>query len=330
MKTISTGTTIKTAPAVLAALLLTACGGGGGDDDDDGDKGFPAPPASAFALVSKADALREIGNFIAVHEAFFDDEAASKAGGAAAPKALQNCTPSGTIDVASGTRNRTFEFYPAAASAVSYSSEDHHDCREDDDDGSYNVSNGYVESGLTSIESVPYYGYLAYGRNGVPFSVDERDTGAPASHTDLVDFLGTLESQYTSTQIETSYRIRLRFREKDSEVDKVGTVIHGDDDAPMVWTATAAGQTLDGVYRYATTACPGGLGAVSTLEPITFSELITDDDTDYPVGGKLQIDSGSASAVVTFNSNGTATLSINGGADQPLTLEEIAAAREAC
>ena len=131
MKTNSMRTTIKTTPVVVTALLLTACGGGG---DGDGDRPFPTPPASSFSLFSKADVLREVGNFIAVHEVFFADEAVSKAGGDASPKALQNCTPSGTVDVGSGSRNRKFEFYSAAPSAVSYSSEEHHDCREDDDD----------------------------------------------------------------------------------------------------------------------------------------------------------------------------------------------------
>lgn len=331
---------IRMAVFSSVTLLLAACGDNNGNDDDDPGDGVPPIPNSAFALSSKSDVQREIGNFIDVYSIFFGEDLDATSMTAAAAKSARvdmshvvpkaavttECELDGTLTEDSGTKPRTFTYFEASPS-VEFATSVYNGCQEDDgdEDGTYTEANGFQESGGGAGVST-FYSYNVLGQGETAYTELERSPDDKDEY-EFESILALFETATTASTVETRHVFTLAFEERDEEEadgHTAGQVTQGTTDVPFVTIVSASGVSVEGPYGYATTECAGGRGSIDTNTPVVF------DEDGLPIGGAVTVTSGTASATVTFVGDGSATYQLGNGATGTLTRAELEAAVDGC
>lgn len=324
--------------ATLAALFLAACGH---DNTDNNDCCFsPIPPNyGPVSLLSLSDAERELGN-IATTLSLVDISSGTPSGFAAAaapvvrtlgprhaavrafsgsgaakadasPRAaVSTCASGGSDQVSSGSKTRTFNFFNFSGT-VNYTVDNYNGCANTDSSGTKTTYDGVIETGL---DSSSVYSYAVLGQpsisNTVTIFTDGKDANGTPLHTEE-DKLGILEQQNNGSILDNrSNLFDTLFASQPNQPDYDGSFqIGSNSNGSGVYEVMSGSTSLNvaGQYAYASTACFGG--AVTVTTPTTITLGTSTAGSGLPVGGALDINSGSNSVTFTFNSDGSATLS---------------------
>jgi hypothetical protein len=303
----------------IVVVGLTACGGGG-DEERPG-----------LTLVSKQDVLRELGVLDASTDFVASSIMYTAKRGPAYPgmplalkrtltaKDMQPCNVSGSSEDSNGSRTRQFQLIDTAPREVQYFRTQSDDCSESYASGSsrYDVfETGLTEDGQNADGSASY---TEVGQSGPRYSMTfERFDGG----------VMTLRAEYSSRSLRETRRsgtYYVTFSITDSQYSNLedgvttdGEIIQGTAQYPFrTGKNESTGEfSVDGEYRYRTSLCSGGSVNVLTLLPLT---AVFDGNGNLMTGGRLRLDIGSSSALVTFNGDGSATYQLDGGSVGTLT-----------
>ncbi|TJY59825.1 hypothetical protein E4T66_11610 [Sinimarinibacterium sp. CAU 1509] len=305
----------------IVAAGLTACSGGGSGD--------------GLSLTSKSDVLRELGvldgatDFVA---STTDVQHAKR--GVARPVAIaqfkrvsakdaQACADGGSIDESSGTRARRFQYIDTLQRDVNYERRLANACRQSDTSSGVTTStygDGLVETGETADGSVSY---AEAGQGGPKYEVviEQAQGGVVISRTKF-SLKGAVETHTTGAVEESFSAIGSESENLENGVTSSGMFAFGSSSEAFRTVQNFATRelSLDGTYRYRTTACNGGAVEITTLMPMTGNY---DDAGYYMTGGSLRLDAGSGGASVTFNNDGSASYQLGDGSVGTLTRAEI-------
>ncbi|WP_162932675.1 hypothetical protein [Solimonas sp. K1W22B-7] len=338
---------VSWALAGASLFALAACGGGGSDGDGGREE---------FSLSSKSGALRELalaglvlGEVPDAAPAAAAALAAKKVGGGSGwgkvplreapgnrPKVA--CPVGGSYTVDSSTKNRSFPYFSVGSTAVSFEREVDSNC-----DFEAEVPQGFT--GLKRLNGIFEFGdtatlgdgsrigyYIDGNLNSNPREVFSERQVVRSINSNAIVFeefrnrLGTVEQRETSggaIDVRAVYGYSYDSRDSSGSrpVDYSSFVQLGNTstNAPFRGLSDDEDLTLNGLYAYETSECKGGEVSVSTEDTL---ELQTVGDEQYPIGGRLRLASGDKFAVFTFNTDGGATLNLN-GTTQTLTPAEV-------
>ena len=325
---------IKVVILAGSTMLLAACNNGGGGGE-----------AKAVTLETQSDALRELGLSIGGNGALsqyinFPSGAALRSkqlsGAPVAAKAVDpaNCnTVKGTDSYQDGVKDRDFKLLSPAVAGVrvefSGETKDKYQeqiCSEDNSSVIFTQASGATENGSGETEAGLYTYFTAGSGDQAAFSLMEEYEEGELTRREFTEYLGTVE-QFESED-GMSYGLNLRLKSEyfqQGGQDAKVSIGMGDGKAPLRAMVTSNSFTLEGSYSYSTnySACQGG-----TLQVSTPSEGGISVSEGNLTGGELRLSSGGSTARFTFNSDGTATLVINGGTPTDLTAEEVRNARQ--
>lgn len=321
------------AAACGSLLALSACGGGSGGDGDS---------AEPFTLETKSGALRELsmaGSVLDGVPEVLDTAGAtlakSRSGswgkvpvrqfGGARPKA--NCPLGGSRNEVS-VESRSFVYFNLQNAAVTATREDDDAClyaapSNEIPPGTTGVDrfNGRFEEGETAVVEGSKYGYVIDGTSNAAYFVTRTvSQNNREVYIEVDGSRGTIEQrepQGGGRDLRAVYRYSYNY--DDSNESYFRLVELGQGTTPFTGQADANGGDIrfSGTYEYETSECDGGRVVVSTEEPINLSE-------GYPVDGRIRLtDSGGKFAVFTFSANGSATVSLNGGAPVSVSKTEL-------
>ena len=326
--------------AFISVAFLAACSSGGGGDGGNG-------PVS---LATKADVVREIGTFAALH----NDAAAEPAAAAQARRSgARRLMAPGDSRQARGNRVKGYapaaeETYPCDSGSVihedftgtaryyplfgvtppatDYSVLEYRDCADTYDYPWTYTSDGRVETGDSAATAqTPSYSYEVLGSGRTPFTGTAVDTSTGDRYE--TQLLGRGEYRdtgavYTWREILTA-KAQFTF-EGDTLSMNVGS---GEDGNPLVVTDDYSVGTLaiDGPISYSSSFCKGGRVEFTTVEPLTFG---SDGYDSFINGGQIVIEAGGRSVTVTFQNDGGATYQFDGGASGTITRDEMSGGSE--
>lgn len=301
--------------AAMSLLALGACGGGGSG-------GRSPAPGGAAPLASKQDVLRELQlsmfplvELLDTGELDLDGAAARAArAGESRPKDSMPCTNGeGSYTYQENTALHRFDFFRPELPdevPVDFMRETFVVCLEALQ-GSRTIIDGVREAGSDGDQ----FSYFRAGADGRDFEErhEEREAGQLVFHSTL-NLLGNRESQFGNAGFDQ--RAVYSYRYEDSEGTEIAVDL-GEPGQPFRAFSGGFNLSLDGTYAYRTDRCDGGKVKVTTLEDLTVDHL------RHPSDGRIRFESGSKTATLEFNENGSAQLNLN-GVDQPVTAQEIA------
>ena len=321
------------AVACASLALLAACSSGGGGDDGIG-------PVS---LSSKADVVREIGNFAAMQgeEPGASPASTTRTSGAqrlmsrsTSPQARGNrvkgyAPAAETVPCDSGTVTyegfsgaaRNYPLFGVTPPSTDYNVLQYRDCVDTYDYPWVYTTDGRVEAGESApTAQTPSYSYEVLGSGSTPYTNITEDKSTGERYTAQV--LGRSESRDNGAvyQSRENLTASLRFTfDGDSLSMRVGA---GENGNPLVVTEDYSVGTLavDGPIHYSSDFCAGGRVEFTTLEPLTFG---SDESGTFINGGQIVIVAGGSSVTVTFQGDGGATYQFDGGASGTITRYEI-------
>lgn len=309
--------------ACAATLLLAACGGG-----DHGDHFEPIPPSwEPVALATLSDAERELGNVsttLTVTDLGTSTPQAVRSLGPghapsaafAVPQAVRaapqpratdaNCTAGGNDALSSGSKSRSFSYFTVTAT-VNYTVDQFSNCANSSS-GTTTTQDGRLESGATGDTS---YQYLVLGDlpagNTLTVYTDGPDANNVPLHTQQ-DYYGLIEAGSVSAGLDMrSNLFSTLFASQPSQPDYDGSFQIGDNSGVYEVIRGSTSLNVGGTYAYASTACFGG--AVTVTTPVTLGLGTTSAGSGLPVSGTLGLASGRNAVSISFNSDGSATLS---------------------
>jgi len=301
-----------------ALFALVACGGGGGGEDAD---------SGVAPLDSKADALREFGmagGIAAVH----DGTGAASSGGvapksqagvswrnplperraAARAKAATPCPGGGESESVSGSGSYSFAFFNQVADIEFDRTVDARCIEISEFEGGTELYtyDGVIEEGHTAQRSDGSgLAYEREGSAGFPYIIqyDERRNGVSV-YRETETLNGEMQFSWTADFGE--FRTRYQYEFSDSQGNSVSATLGRGEQTFHVFQ-DQSGARVNGRYAYRSTqpGCSGGAVDVTTLEPVTFAD-------DHINGGRVRLQSGGKSAVLTLNNDGSAVLELNG------------------
>lgn len=312
------------AAAAGAALLVAAC-----DDHHYNDDYFnPIPPSwGPVSLASLSDVERELGNLSttltvtdigsgapqsvqtlgpghAPSAAFAPAQAARSV---QQPRAADpNCGAGGSDAVASGSKSRAFNFF-TVTTTVNYTLNQYSGCANASN-GTTTTQDGQLESGITADSS---YQYLVLGDLPANATITVYTDGVDSNNVPLhtqQDYYGLVEANAVSAGLDMRSNVfSTLFASQPNQPDYDGSFQIGDDSG--VYEVIRGGSSLNigGTYAYASTACVGG--AVTVTTPTTLGLGTTSAGSGLPVSGSLGLSSGHNAVTLSFNSDGSATLS---------------------
>jgi hypothetical protein len=317
----------------LAALFLAGCS----DDHEFDNCCFnPIPPNyGPVSLVSLSDAERELGN-IASTLALTDISSGAPDGTAvgspgaralgpghapvrafssatqprtlavAVPQTAVSTCASGSDQVSSGSKSRTFSNFSFSGS-VNYSLDSYHRCANTSN-GTTTTLDGLLETGGTAdgVYNYALLGDLNAG-NTITVFTDGNDANGTPLHTEL-DLFGPIESQSSSTSLDTRSNLFATLFASQPQGSYDGSFQIGNNSSVYDVIGSSTSLSVAGPYAYASTVCTGG--AVTVTTPTTLVLGTTSAGSGLPVGGVLTISTGSNNSSVSysFNSDGSATL----------------------
>lgn len=319
--------------AAVAALFLAACGHDNNNNDNCCFSPIP-PNYGPVSLISQSDAERELGN-IATTMSLVDISSGTPSGfsagatpaaralgpahaavrtfggsqprAAASPRAAVSTCASGSDQVNSGSKSRTFNYFPFTGT-VDYTVDNYNGCANTDSSGTTITYDGLLETGL---DTSSVYSYAVLGQPSVNNTVTIFSDGKDANGTPLhieEDLLGIIEQQNSNSILDNrSNLFATLFASQPNQPDYDGSFQIGNDNSVYEVMIGSNSLNVAGQYAYASTACEGGLVTVTT--PTTITLGTSSAGSGLPVGGTLAIGSGSNSESYTFNSDGSATLS---------------------
>lgn len=310
-----------------AVAGLSACGGG----DDDGASDGPV------ALAGTADALRELTLAAGANGAVASLVDLPGPGGALAARSSMRakatesgpCEDGGSFSETTGQGPHDFVLLGIPAVTVDFSRGSANNCKSVSAEGNHTTT--YIENGSgESGESVaPVNGAsLSYESSADGFSeiIEERENGT-LLHREVQTRQGKVEFRSTGSSDETRVLGSFRYSESGSDTDSYKARIDvGDSTAhPLRVVVTDTSLVIDGSYAYHTTDCSGGKVTVSTPS----EGGVALDGNRRPVGGQLQLNSGSNTVLFSFGEDGGATVRFNGGAPTSLTPTQVHTALDA-
>jgi hypothetical protein len=312
------------AVAAFAALALAACGDHHGNDDSFNPI---APSWEPVSLASLSDVERELGNVSTTltvtdigsgapqsvqtlgphHAPSAAFASAQAARSVQQPRASDpNCAAGGSDSVSSGSKSRAFSYFTVTAT-VNYTLDQYSGCANTSS-GTTTTQDGQLESGANADSS---YQYLALGNLPASDTITIYTDGVDASNVPLhtqQDYYGLIEANNGSGGLDMRSNVfSTLFASQPNQADYDGSFQIGDDSG--VYEVIRGGSSLNigGTYAYASTACFGG--AVTVTTPATLGLGATAAGSGLPVSGSLGLSSGRNAVTLTFNSDGSATLS---------------------
>lgn len=313
------------ASAATAALLVAAC-----DDHHYNDDNFnPIPPSwEPVSLASLSDVERELGNLsttltvtdisntglqsvqtLGPHHA----PSAAFAAPALAARTVQqphasdpNCAVGGSDTVSSGSKSRAFDFF-TVTTTVNYTLDQYSNCANSSN-GTTTTEDGQLESGATADSS---YQYLVLGNlpanDTITVYTDGVDSNNVPLHTQQ-DYYGLVEGNAVDAGLDMRSNVfSTLFASQPNQPDYDGSFQIGDNSGVYEVIRGSSTLNIGGTYAYASTACVGG--AVTVTTPTTVGLGSTSAGSGLPVSGSLGLSSGHNAVTLTFNSDGSATLS---------------------
>ena len=342
------------------ALLLGACGND--HDGDDGDGGGDTPGGGSVSLgnadLSSPQAvqaqvgtlgqlLTTIGTLDAVATPAPTVSARSMA------KAGETCPDGGEFqDVAEASRNVGSPF---TAQAIPVSGTRAVNCQyaNRQSQGGQNVEYTVKLNGLSEAGSVEDAGSVLYAKVGesanspFKYEFDVKTSGSAngqnfSSETKLDFGIGyRLDSKSTNAGSDSRFSLLLdgAYKSSASSGGQGGsatgnfTSFIGKSDAPFKIVSASDGVRIEGKYGFGISPVPAGANCTSaSLEVQTTQPLVADTSgSGSPYGaGAIKLSSGSTSATVQFNNDGTVTLTPQGGSASTIPYAQAVAAAAPC
>lgn len=303
MKRVSTRLGHAAGAAVAAGLLLSACGGG----SDAGERRAPD-------LRSEDGVKRELLLVASLSDAPLDDgptaRRQSKAAAWAAKAETSACSGGGQITTDETIEDVTLVFFPVS-DTFEVSSVMAQNCRESGP-GFSSRTDGVSVFGSNGDASLSFG---EFGSGTTPFASEFSFDGESLSSRFLGRFESRLEAGIESSRLLMDVTLNgtlegLAPGEVQLGFGRTGAPLASDYDV-----ATDA-ETLEGAFRYRTTACAGEL-ELETLAPLTAAEASV-----FPSSGSLMLTSGSDSVTYTFNGN-TASYVTSSGVSGTITEADL-------
>lgn len=301
-------------------LALAACGGGGGGTSSSGGD------SQALTLGSDSDAARELAMVMQLAAQRLGElpghsssASSSSAGGAKAAQ-QSSCSGGGTVSSQAAPGTHEFSYFGAQTLSVSGEQKQYAQCVQPVSGSSSETEtlNGSIESGSTAAASDGsrlYYQLLGTGSSPYSSTVLVSSGGSSASFS--ASYLGEVETQLQSNGDE-DIRAELQTRVSDSQNDS-RVYEFGPNGAPFIVALNnSVALSLSGSYQYQTPGCSGGRASVATPSALQF-----DSSSGVPVAGELELNSGSHQLHLVFQTDGSATVQLDGATLAPLSATQV-------
>ena len=343
---------VRTLVLSVPALGVAACGGGGGGG------GSNEPPPQQFSLSTKADAAREIANALALLTDFdprTTTDVATLAPGENAPfsgaksafakaePVTSDCQTSGTQKSTDVTTDpsanppvpkHTFAYFPGITIDVTGARNEFTVCKVPHG-ASSQTFDGFVEDAVGDTDSADEYRYTLGGTGSGYYRIDYVQGSGVDKIEEVFQLRGLLELGVFNAQRQLVARNVSYLHSLASGGKTVDLTVNLGQGASSSNTTdqfsarlTDDGNLfLDGLVEYHSSTCAGGTLKLQTQVPLIGDQ--GDPVSDTIVGGTLKITAAAASAIVTFNNTGGASVDFGNGHTETLSAAEVAAARDA-
>ncbi len=326
--------TFKAAAAAVSAILLAACGGGGG-----GGSSLIDPPDTPLPLTTKADGLRALGLTLGGPLSSYAElpidvgMARAKSRGHSwtrkpSAKAIVEDCDSGNYRYEDGTKNRDFDLLSPAAKGISvyFEKGTNNNCKYSyEEDGMRYVSleTGAKENGASEVLQSGKYEYFLTGSERAPVGeLYQEFFNNQLVYEERTETYGTLERVLEQSQLRYGLRYTERFGLLQDGVQVALAWDLGRGNTPLRASVGRNGDwfKLAGSYAFggSVESCKGGQVDLST--PSVGGVAVAGGQA---VGGQLKIQAGTNAALYSFNNDGGATLTINGGTGISVSADEV-------
>lgn len=292
--------------SAIALTTLTACGGGGGGGLS---SGFSTNSAEKSAALSTTDeAANAVASLVIAADiaAGFSDSANSASGNAKSnsgpqSKALtQNCSDGGTATLRDDDKVEFDNCVESEETVVT-------------------TLNGVIapECNSGSFQTTCFDAFAEFGENGQTFQARVEESTESADI--LTRFVGSARAEDLSESTRETLNLDIKVN---SNIDgfSVEAVLVTNN---LVIETYASSFSVNGDYGISTNL-PSAANCQSGQLNVTTNVNLQPDSEDNIVAGQLTLmNSGGSSATVTFNANGSADISVNGGAAQTYTQQEL-------
>lgn len=340
--------------ATALTLLLGACGNNDGDDEGGGDGGGSvslgnADLSSPQAVQTQVGTLGQLLSTIST----LDSVATPTVAARSIAKASEACPDGGEFqDVAEASKNVGSPF---TTQAMPVSGTRAVNCRyaERQSQGGQNVEYTVKLNGLSEAGSIDDAGSVLYAKvgespsNPFEYEFDVKTSGNAggqnfSSETELDFDIGyRLDSKSTNSGSDSRFSLLLDGDYKTSATSggqggsATGnfTSFIGTSEAPFKIVSASEGINITGKYGFGISPVPAGANCTSaSLDVETTQPLVPDTSGNgSPYGaGVIKLSSGSTSATVQFNNDGTVTLTPQGGSATTISYVEAVAAAAPC
>lgn len=346
-----TARTLACSAAVLLAAMASGCSN---NDDDEGGGGGGGGVTLGDADLSTAEGVKtQVGTLGSLLGAISTLDSLSDVGTIDQRAKVGSACPDGGEfqDVAAASKNVNSPF---TTQAINVSGERAVDCKfvDSSSGGGVDVDYTVVFNGLNEGGSIEDNGSVLYARIGesdaAPFELDYKintsgSTGGQSfsSDTDL-NFGISYRLDAKNSNAGDDHRVVLKLAgdydvsassggQSGSASGDIDSFV-GKSDAPFKVVSDSTGINISGAYGFGISPAPAGATCTSAEVSVeTTDPLFAGGSGGSPYSaGTIKMTSGSSSATVTFNDDGTVTVTPQGGAATTIDYAEAVASAAPC